>query len=484
MAGSLWNRSESGRATSFLSAMRTPSRGEIDTMTKPENHTPWLAELNRDLAPGLNRALDELARGGSSSVLSMESLFYLVLANATLRQTTDIHIEPLTEGWRVRYRIDGRLHDVAQLPPEIGQRLIHYVHTLAKLDPVAAYLPRDASLPVKIEGRPVDLRVAFAPCYHSREKLAVRLLDPDRVHRGIGDLGLEKADAAVIQDWLRHLSGMCLVSGPTGSGKTTTLYAIIRKLDLAHHSLATIEDPFEYPLEGISQIQIDERHGLTFPVGLRALLRLDPDYLLLGEMRDEESALSAVEAAATGHLLLSTVHSADAVGVVTMLRSWGVADHQIATLLEVVISQGLVRKLCPKCKRPGAPSAEERRWLRGVGLPVPRKLWHAHGCDACIHTGCRGRTGVFEIWRRTEADYHMILDHADEHTLRQQLRRRGVHTVLEDAMDHVRQGITTVTEIQTVAAHTDYFEGSKPRGKPSGRRRTATRPGNRKVHAR
>jgi type II secretory ATPase GspE/PulE/Tfp pilus assembly ATPase PilB-like protein len=190
-------------------------------------------------------------------------------------------------------------------------------------------------------------------------------------------------------------------------------------------------------------------------------------------MRDQESALNAVEAAATGHLLMSTVHSADAVGVVTMLRSWGVADHQIATLLEVVINQGLVRTLCSKCKRSGPPTSEEKAWLRAVGLPCPKKVWHPRGCTKCLNTGYLGRTGVFEIWRRTEADYHLILEHADERTLREQLRGRGLKTVLENAFARVRDGTTAVSELQTVASHTDYFRVS---GKAAPRAKQQNKP--------
>ncbi len=424
---------------------------------KTETKSPWLAALDKTMAPGLNRALDQLRHEDPDSLLSMQSVFDLMLANAIKLRTTDIHIEPITNGWRARYRIDGRLHDVAQLDTEQGRRFIRFVHTLARLDPVASFLPWDASQQVTIEGRTYDLRITFVPCYLDRAKLSIRLLNPDCVRHGVSDIGLSEANLAVVQPWLRDISGMCLVSGPTGSGKTTTLYAIIKELDLAHHSLTTIEDPVEYPLDGVSQIQIDEPHGLTFPVGLKAMLRLDPDYLLLGEIRDRKSALSAMEAAATGHLLLSTVHAPDAVGVVTMLRSWGVADHQIASLLEVVINQRLVRTLCSKCKQAGKPRAEEKARLKHIGLPPPKKIWRARGCAACMDTGYRGRTGVFEIWRRIDSEYDLILNHADERALRRQIRQRGVKTVVEDALAKAAEGVTTLSEIQSVATQTGLF---------------------------
>jgi general secretion pathway protein E len=425
---------------------------------KPENKSPWLGELNQKLAPGLRRVLEKMDHHESDNLLSMELVFDLMLANAVQQRTTDIHIEPRADGWRVRFRIDGRLHAVAQLDAARGGQFLRFVHTLARMDPVASFLPQDASLQRKVEGHTLDLRITFAPCYLEREKLSIRLLDPNRVRHKVGDIGLGPSHLAVLKSWLRNICGMCLVSGPTGSGKTTTLYAVIKELDLAHHSLVTVEDPVEYPLDGISQIQIDEPHGLTFPVGLKAMLRLDPDYLLLGEMRDQKSARSAMEAAATGHLLLSTVHAPDAAGVVTMLRSWGVADHQIATLLEIVINQRLIRKLCPKCKRAGELSADDKAWLRNVGLTQPKKMWNARGCGACLHTGYQGRTGVFEIWRRVESDYDLILNHADERALRQQLRQRGIRTVLEDGLAKVGQGVTTLSEIQSVAAQTDFFD--------------------------
>jgi type II secretory ATPase GspE/PulE/Tfp pilus assembly ATPase PilB-like protein len=253
---------------------------------------------------------------------------------------------------------------------------------------------------------------------------------------------------------------MCLVAGPVGSGKTTTLYALLHELELADHAIVTIEDPVEYAVDGITQIQVDKAHGMNFAQGLKAMLRLDPDYMLVGEMRDAESARTAVEASASGQVVLSTLHSPDAIGVVTLLRNWAVADHQIATVLEVVISQRLVRRLCEQCRRKGPPNAAEQSWLESMNLPLPDQCWHAKGCDACYSTGYAGRIGIFEIWRKTEADYQRLLDHADEHALRREFRARGGKTILQDGLQKAADGITSLSEIRRMGALTVVHDGS------------------------
>lgn len=424
-------------------------------MEQKERQKRWLPRLKPGLAIRVNGLLRATTEAALDAPTEAEQLTRYALQDALDRRATDIHFEPFSRGWRLRFRLDGRLHDVAQLTFDQGQRAVRYLKTLAGLDPVTVFLPQDAGARVDVLGAKLDLRLAFAPA-HDGETLAVRILDPNRIRHRITDLGISQDDVTELQRWVSQITGMCLVTGPAGSGKTTTLYALLHELELSDNAIITIEDPVEYAIDGITQIQVNHAHALTFAEGLKAMLRLDPDYLLVGEMRDAESARTAVEAAASGHVMMSTLHSPDPMGVVTLLRNWGVADHQIATVLEVVISQRLVRRLCLKCRAQREPAATERFWLESLNLPVPEASWHANGCDACLQTGYSGRIGVFEIWRKTESDYELLLNHTDEHCLRRHLRERGRKTVLEDGLNKAREGITSLVEIQQMGALTTF----------------------------
>jgi type II secretory ATPase GspE/PulE/Tfp pilus assembly ATPase PilB-like protein len=244
---------------------------------------------------------------------------------------------------------------------------------------------------------------------------------------------------------------MFLAAGPTGCGKTTTLYSLLHELKLSNRIIVTLEDPVEYLIDGITQIQIDMLHDLNFAEGAKSMLRLDPDFLMLGEIRDGTSAETAVNAAISGRVLLSTVHSRDAVGAITALRNWNLPDHEIAESLSVVVAQRLVRKLCPACRRKTKPNETEKRWLKSLYLKVPSTVWKAQGCKKCRDLGYDGRTGVFELWRLSSADYHAILEHVDEISLRESLAARGHRSVLEDAMDKVTEGVTSLEEVRRVA---------------------------------
>ncbi len=367
------------------------------------------------------------------------------MEDACQGRATDVHFEPFSGGWRVRLRIDGELHDAAQLSTKLGQRMVRSLRIAAGLDPVVSFTPEDARCRFALLDRTLDLRLATVPCVGG-EKLALRLLDPQRIQHRIEELGLRPLDMGLLRGWLGEVSGMFLVTGPTGSGKTTTLYALIHELELSSQAVVTIEDPVEYPVDGISQIQVNSALGLTFAVGLKAMLRLDPDYLLVGEIRDAESAQIGVEAAATGHCVMSTLHCPDTAGVVTLLRNWGLRDHQIANVLQIALNQRLVRRLCQKCRQRCAPSKTEILWLKAMRLPVIEEVYRATGCAACQHTGYYGRIGVFEVWQKDDSDYELILSHTDEQSLRRHLRKRGLQTVLEDGLARVREGITTLSE--------------------------------------
>lgn len=377
------------------------------------------------------------------------ALAHQLMLDAVRERATDVHLQPESNGLRIRLRIDGTLHDTAVLSHQQGERLLRRFKALAGVDPVPLTKPADGRAIYEVEDRVLHLRIACSPAVCG-EALAVRILDPKLPQRGLADLGLALADQQAIDHWLEDLSGIFLVVGPTGSGKTTTLYALLERLRLSSRNVITLENPVEYQIDGITQIQLDDRHGLDFAEGLKRLLRLDPDYILLGEIRDAASAEVAVQASASGKILMSTLHSRDAVGAVTSLRNYGIADHEIVAALEIVVAQRLIRKLCPHCRVKGVPCESEKTWLARLGYRAPEETWHAAGCDQCQQTGYCGRTGVFDVWRLDGVTNQWILNHLDERALRQQRLQRGARSVLDDALDKAAQGITSLSEVQTL----------------------------------
>ena len=415
--------------------------GDAEMRSKALPGRPLRAQLAMRLA-SLKDASQENALSGFHPDFAVA-----VVLDAIQARASDIHIEPLGNTVRVRFRIDGSLSNVAELSVETGKILSNQVKALAGLDPVVRFTPREGHHHSSAGGQIIDLRIAVAPGKMG-EALSIRLLDPGRLERSIDDLGLSEQNQAQLEDWLENSNGMFLAAGPTGSGKTTTLYALLRRLNFADKRIVTIEDPVEYLLAGITQIQLDEKHHLSFGEGVKTVLRLDPDLVMLGEIREGDSAHAAVDAAITGRVLLSTVHSHDAVGAITALRNWGLPDHEIAESLSVIVAQRLVRRLCEHCRVSARPTAPEISWLRAFNLDVPKELWLAKGCDRCSAIGYRGRTGIFELWRLSEADYEMILAGTHEHALRKHFHRSVGTSLLADAMAKVRAGVTTLAEVK------------------------------------
>jgi len=409
--------------------------------------------LARELAEELDRLA---ARAGGADAEDRDAdagpgPAELLLRDALRERATDVHLDPQAKGTRVRFRIDGVLDDVTVLSPEHGVRLVRHLKAMCGMDLGNPFKPANARKALEVDGRDVVLRLASAPSVCG-EKLSVRLLDRERLGQRLGDLGLSEEQRRQIEQWLGHVGGMFLVAGPTGSGKTTTLYSLLHELMLHDRSVITVEDPVEYQIDGITQMQVDRRHGLTFDEGLRAALRLDPDYLLLGEVRDREEARAAVEAAGSGRVLMSTLHAPDAAGTVTGLRNLGLADHEIATSVQMVVGQRLVRRLCRRCRRQQKMSDADRQWLASVGLsPNSDEIWVPVGCDDCRQVGYEGRIGIFEVWRLGDADYGRILAHADERTLRAQAYASGMRTLLDDGWAKAEQGVTSLAEIRSAA---------------------------------
>ncbi|MCA9187246.1 MAG: GspE/PulE family protein [Pirellulaceae bacterium] len=405
--------------------------------------------LRPHLAQNFLSAID--ATGGIITVDNTEACAVALVRDAILGNASDIHFLPCDDVIHIRLRIDGRLLDAVRMPTHQAIRIVRHFKTLSDLDPMPAMTPLVARRSIDVDGRTIDIRVATVPSIGG-EKMVLRLLNRRQLQHRVHELGMHDEELDEIRRWLRHVTGMFVVTGPTGSGKTTTLYALLQELRLHERSVVTIENPVEYRVDGITQIQVDEHHQLTFSEGVRATLRLDVDYILLGEVRDAASAHAAMEASSTGRTLMTTMHARDAVGAVTALRNWGLSDHEIATAMEVVIAQRLVRKLCTNCRIHESPRDDEAEWLHSLKIPVPEVTWHAGACDDCRGLGYLGRTGIFEVWRVSAEDYHAIVEHCDERSLREQLARRGHRALLTNGMTVATDGTTSLDELRQLGA--------------------------------
>jgi len=414
-------------------------------MFKPTEEKSIGRPVHADLAPSLSQSLAEGRQEGDAEELPEWAR--ALLLDATNHRADAIHLDPDTSGLRVRMRIDGAMRDALHLTRQQGNRLINQFKTLAGIDPVAQFSADEARVTYSQGDNGIDLRLALIPCLDG-EKLTLRVLDPGNLRYRLEELGLDGLDLAQIRRWFDSLGGMFLVAGPVGAGKTTTLYSLLHSLNLGNCSIITLEDPVEYSIDGITQIQIDEEHGLTFASGIASLARHDPDVILVGELRDRASVAAACGAAALGRAMLATLHARDAVGTLTALRHFGVDDRDIASTVSIVVAPRLVRKLCQNCRQRSAPSDELKHWFEFMDLPVPESCWEPGECDECGRTGYMGRTGVFEVWRLEEEDYHLLLGGASEREVRQSLSSRGHRHFLADALQKAEAGTTSVEEVR------------------------------------
>jgi general secretion pathway protein E/type IV pilus assembly protein PilB len=373
-----------------------------------------------------------------------------VLRDAIELRASDIHLEPFEDEMRIRYRIDGVLQDVP-VPAQIKQfqpAIVSRVKILSHLNIAEKRLPQDGRIKIRIADSEVDIRVSVIPMLHG-EAVVMRLLRQNATLRGMGELDMAERELRGFRRVLQLPHGIILVTGPTGSGKTSTLYTALNEINDADRKIVTIEDPVEYQLKGVNQIQVSEKAGLTFARGLRSILRHDPDVILIGEIRDQETAQIAVQASLTGHLVFSTLHTNDAPGALTRLVDMGVEPYLVASSLEAVLAQRLVRVLCEKCKEPDRSPAAQAFKLQ-VGIPANTTLYHSVGCEHCRRTGFFGRHAIFE-WMDTDNEIRqLILKNVSSDVLREAARRSGMRTLAEDGWRLVRLGITTVEEVLSV----------------------------------
>jgi general secretion pathway protein E len=370
----------------------------------------------------------------------------LIIDEAVKARASDIHIEPQEKRLRIRYRIDGTLQDMMSLPMDIHLPLISRIKILSELNIADHFHAQDGQFSTEAKQRKIDVRVATSPTVHG-EMAVLRLLDKSTATLGLAELGFLPDSLEKYEKMLKVPYGMLLVSGPTGAGKTTTLYASLNSLDTLGRNVITVEDPAEYRFEDINQIQVNNQAGITFASGLRSILRLDPDVILVGEVRDAETANIAVQAALTGHLMLSSIHANDTIGVLFRLIDLGVEPFLIASAVIGLVAQRMVRRMCPDCQQTiEAPLAEQLAYEKEMKEKKTRFLYAA-GCKTCAYTGYLGRTGIFEILAMTDTLRRMIINGASPGDIREEAIKEGLVTMMHDGMQKVQMGLTTPTEI-------------------------------------
>ena len=384
-----------------------------------------------------------------------------VLKDAIELRASDIHLEPFEDELRIRYRIDGVLQEVP-VPAQVKRfqpAIVSRVKILSHLNIAEKRLPQDGRIKIRLENNEVDIRVSVIPMLHG-EAVVMRLLRQNSTLRGMGELGLNTRELECCRRVLELPHGIVLVTGPTGSGKTSTLYTALNEINDSVRKIITIEDPVEYQLKGINQIQVSEKAGLTFARGLRSILRHDPDVILIGEIRDQETAQIAVQASLTGHLVFSTLHTNDAPGAVTRLVDMGVEPYLVASSLEAVLAQRLVRVLCRHCKQED-DSATAQAFKTQVGIPADATIYRSVGCRECRNTGFYGRHAIFEWMDSDNEIRQLVLKNASTDQIRDAARRAGMCTLAEDGWRLVRMGITTVEEVLSVTTAKEVARTTK-----------------------
>lgn len=406
----------------------------------------------KSLADGLPQVTDLLESEDDAPVIR----FINALLTQSLRErASDIHIEVFEGRSLVRFRVDGTLRDVLEPPRALHAALVSRVKVMASLDIAEKRLPQDGRITLRIAGRPVDVRVSTLPTGHG-ERVVLRLLDKSAGRLDFHALGMSEPTRKQMDELIHQAHGIVLVTGPTGSGKTTTLYAGLSRLDATRLNIMTVEDPIEYDLDGVGQTQVNPGIDMTFARALRAILRQDPDVVMIGEIRDIETARIAVQASLTGHLVLATLHTNDSVGAITRLIDMGVEPFLLSSSLLGVLAQRLVRRLCPECKKPVAASATEREILPPELHERP--VYAAVGCSACNSTGYRGRSGIHELFRVDDEIRRIIHEGASERMMRAHAQKNGMVSLRDDGLRWVAQGETTVEEVLRVTRATEEPE--------------------------
>jgi general secretion pathway protein E len=374
-------------------------------------------------------------------------LINLIVSGAVKDRASDIHIEPFEKDLRVRYRIDGVLYEVLKPPKGYQAAITSRIKIMANMNIAEKRLPQDGRIKIRLAGRDIDIRVSAVPIAHG-ERLVLRILDRSSFFFHLTELGLHDEDYATFKSLLTSSHGIILLTGPTGSGKTTTLYAALSRLNAAEKNIITIEDPIEYQMRGIGQIQVMPKIGLTFANALRSILRQDPDVILVGEIRDLETAEMAIHASLTGHLVFSTLHTNDSAGAVTRLLDMGIEPYLVSSSVIGVMAQRLVRLICPECKEQYSPDA---RTLSELGLTEDElrghTIYRGRGCEKCNERGYLGRTGIYELLVVDPKVQNLVVGRADSNIIKREARKNGMVTLREDGLRKLLAGVTTLEEV-------------------------------------
>ena len=446
---------------------------KLDELYRPDKSVDRLLEhmeSSADVVQLADESPDEITISAEqASQRPVVRLVDLIISEGILSRASDVHIEPEEGGVAVRYRIDGVLRQVMKIPRAAGIPLISRIKIMSSLDIADRLRPQDGRARVAVNGQPIDLRISTLPAALG-EKVVIRILDSRATVRSLESLGLSADETAAIKRLLQFREGIILVTGPTGSGKTTTLYSCINQIKSEGVNIVTVEDPVEYRMQGIVQVQVQEKAGLTFASALRSILRQDPNVVLIGEIRDRETAQIAIQASLTGHLVLSTLHTNDAANAVTRLVDIGVEAYKIASALRGVVAQRLMRKLCPTCKEVWmeAPAEPLRRWL-----PIGTPLYRAAGCPDCAMTGYRGRFSILEVLTMTPDVERAVAAGEAAAKIAAAARRSGMRGLWESGLGHVLRGDSTIDELLRVV---DVPQDEAPPPPPAQRAGRVERP--------
>ena len=443
---------------------------EVDAVLAPRQEiTALIARAYRHKADGVDEALDAVSEDGDIGSLAAEiddsedvldvsnkapiiKLVNTILFQALKLRSSDVHFQPYPDRMQVRFRIDGILYDMDAIPKRVQDAIISRVKVMGKMDIAERRLPQDGRASLRIGDGEVDVRISSVPT-STGERIVMRLLDKTAKLYRLNEIGLEDKNLEMIRDYLDYNHGIVLVTGPTGSGKTTTLYAAMAEIDTTKKNILTIEDPVEYAIGGISQVQVNQKKGLTFASGLRSFLRQDPDVMMVGEIRDLETAEVAIRAALTGHLVFSTVHTNDSASTITRMVDQGVESYLVASSIVLIIAQRLVRTICPHCKVVEPIDDEWAAKLRKVDMTADQlngQIAYGPGCDECFHSGYAGRTAIYEFLPVTERIRTMVMEGAGASDIKREQIAEGFQTLRADGRKKINQGVTTPDEVLRV----------------------------------
>jgi len=428
-------------------ASRGDIRAALDTLYPPENDMQSLLGQMSENDVDVTQIHEGAEGDASDADAPVIKLVNMIIVDACNRLASDIHLEPMEKHFRVRFRIDGALHEIKSPTKKLQGAIIQRLKIMAGMKISEKRIPQDGRIDVPFRGRSLDLRVSCVPTNHG-ESIVMRILDKQSLVLGLPQLGFLADDQQQFEELIKRPHGVLLVTGPTGSGKTTTLYACLGQINRPDRKIITVENPIEYLMTGVNQVQILEDIGLTFSLALRSILRQAPNVVMIGEIRDRETADIAMEAALTGHLVFSTLHTNDAPSAVTRLLDLGVKPYLVASALQAAMAQRLVRCVCKLCGESHTMTEKERKMLGPLAKGLEgADLRHGHGCPACSLSGYKGRKGIFEVFIVDDVIQRMIFDHQSALGLRQRAREMGMRTLREDGLLKVVSGMTTIEEV-------------------------------------